>query len=350
MTIAPGYPASGTKKVNELRSCKGCNLTVMAKGDWHGWKGIDVGGSQMHWFCDKTPCRQLRDETIVRRSQELLIEQSRNQAQAAENTELAALRKRVADLEAQSRPGQDPLTQDLLSEAGFGSSEQASAPVATHVVNAAGGSLCGLAGPTVKAIEMTWDHNPCQPCIVKWQAIAAGTDRDASVTAMVVPPGQEEVVTVPSSTGKGSYQVTHSSAGWSCQCEGYKHRGECKHIETAVAAKKVAAESAAQPPATASAMSALYGERPKPKPLSELPQFTPQLITAACDAPDKFIGRPILVPPEAYPELDMASLDPEKLRGGVSGLFRAAGLVVDRIETARDGNRVAGVVFTLKRP
>jgi len=346
MTIAPNYPVSGAKKVVELRSCKGCNLTVMAKGDWHGWKGVDVGEGQMHWFCDKTPCRQLRDETVTRRSHELVIEQSQRQAQAAENAELAALRKRVAELEAQHRPAVAP-SDDASAEP----SGPASAPVETHIVNAAGGSLCGHGGPTVKAIEMTWDHNPCQRCVTKWQAIAAGTDRDASVTALAAPPGQDEVVTVPSSTGKGSYAVTHSSAGWSCQCEGYKHRGECKHIVTVAAAKKLAAETAAvQAPVTASAMSALYGERPRPKPLSELPQFTPQLITAASDAPDKFIGQSILVPPEAYPQLDMTSLDPEKLRGGVSGLFRAAGLVVDRIDQARDGNRVVGIVFTLKRP
>lgn len=348
------YPAMVPKKrIEELRSCKGCNLTVMAKGDWHGWKGIDVGGGQMHWFCDKTPCRQLRDETIARRSHELLLEQQQQQAKAAENTELIALRKRVADLEAATqRPGEGSLV--AAAEDADPSSGPASDPVSTHIISAAGGSLCGLAGPTVKAIELSWDHSPCQACVAKWQAIAIGASRDASATVVTLTPtGSEDVVTVPSSDGQSTYKVTHSGAGWSCECEGYRHRGGCKHIDGVKAEKSAAAEVAAMTPSPVpvqAAAAALYGERPRPKPLAELPKFTPQLITAACDAPEEFVGKPILVPPGAYPELDMATLDPEKLRGGVTGLFRAAGLVVDRIEQARDGNRVAGIVFTLKHP
>jgi len=334
------YPVLGPrKKIEELRSCKGCNLTVMARGDYFGWKGIDVGGGQMHWFCDKVPCRQLRDETIARRSGEMLAEQVRQHALAAQNTELEALRAKVAELERAKAeaplPDNDPEVTVI----------EGAAPIATHIVNAAGtGSLCGSTGPVVKQVELTWDHNPCSVCTAKWQSIAAGTDKDMSVA----PASNQAGTRVQSSDGKGSYLVTRTQDGqWNCECEGFKYGRACRHIAE-VSAKPVSMQPVA--PTVDSVASALYGERSQAKSLDALQRFTPELITDAAARPDHYVGQTILVPPTAYPHIDMASIQPESLRGGITALFRESGLVVDRIEQAKKESRVVGIVFSLSLP
>jgi hypothetical protein len=106
-------------------------------------------------------------------------------------------------------------------------------------------------------------------------------------------------------------------------------------------------EPVVTPVAPSTAASVLYGERPQPPKLEELPRFTPALITKVQADPVGHVGKTILVPPEAYPDMDMTTIDPEKLRSGIGALM---GLPVDRIERAfRGDGSLAGIVFTLKR-
>lgn len=165
-------------------------------------------------------------------------------------------------------------------------------------------------------------------------------------------------VNIPSETGDGTkYRVVLGAGGmWTCECEAFKYRSTCKHIAVAqklrgdaqVSAQEAQAVAPVVSPVPASAAaSALYGERPQPPKLEELPKFTPALITKVQTDPGSYVGRVILVPPEAYPDMDMAAIDPEKLRSGIGALM---GLPVDRIERAhRNDGSLAGIVFTLKR-
>jgi len=363
------YPSLGpVKKQDELRSCKSCNLTVMAKGDWHGWKGVDIGGGQLDWFCDKMLCRQARDETIAMRSRELMAEQAQNERLGAENRELAEARQRIADLERENEALKKKRQTSASAEAEpaevAAQPTQGFAPVETHLAVSDGAKkgLCGnTRGPFVRPSELTWDTNPCSQCGLIWSQIQNG-ERTMPVTDPPPDPRLQFVVNVPSSEGDGTkYRVALGAEGlWTCECEAFKYRQTCKHIAVAQKLRgdaqaplvkptvEATAEVVESPPEAASAAaSALYGERPQPPKLEELPRFTPALITKVHTEPGNYIGKPILVPPEAYPDMDMKVIEPEKLRGGIGALM---GLPVDRIERAyhSDGG-LAGIVFTLKR-
>jgi hypothetical protein len=365
MTI---YPALGPqKKTEELRSCEGCHLTVMARGDWSGWKGVDDGTGKLMWYCDKLPCRQLRDEYIARRSHELAADQLRQRAVVSQNTELEALRKRVGELESERvgvprvNPSAPPVGLHSLSDimataqprTGHGQPADAEALVAgdtTHIFNKAGtGSLCGAAGPTMQQAALTWEQVPCPNCVAKWQSIAEGREHDNSQPAPKPDPSLVLSVTAKSSDGTKTYLVTRDELGaWHCECEGYVHRKACRHINEASARYRPLTA-----PAVGTAADALYGEQPKPPPapvIDSIPRFSPGLIASAAKSPDEYIGKTILVPPSAYPEMDLTILDPEQLRGGISALFAESGLVVDRIERARKAGQVVGLVFNLRRP
>lgn len=397
------YPSGAPqrKPPPETRSCKGCGLTVMAKGDWHGWKGVDMGNGQMDWFCDKLPCRQKRDETIARRSQEMVAEQAKHRATVAESQELERLRARVAELEAAAGQTTAP-DDDHLSDAGKAAKalEQnglpddfdddqgdqvsvfedvsapaaaASAPVEVHLTGADGKSLCGGTGPSVPGSELTWDSNPCTKCATRWAKIQTGEEPEpppaAAAPAAVDTSGHPPLfsVRVPSSSDKSkSYEVKVLASGeWHCECEGFRNRQKCRHLDVGKRLYTPPPAAAAAPvappadmvdetmrvndrPASAAERAALYGERPAPPTLDQLPRFTPSLIEKVSLRPGDHIGVAILIPPSAYEEVDMAEVDPEQFRSGVSALFSGAGLEVDRIERASRGAEVAGVVFTLK--
>ena len=51
---------------DELMTCRGCRLTVLARGDWKGWKGIqlDPAVAELTWFCNKKACVEARDEAM----------------------------------------------------------------------------------------------------------------------------------------------------------------------------------------------------------------------------------------------------------------------------------------------
>jgi hypothetical protein len=383
------YPSlAPAKQKNDTRSCESCNLTVMAKGDAPGWKGVDVGQGRMMWFCDKLPCRQKRDETISKRSQEMVIEQAHRERVVAENQELEQLRARVAAQDEelaqlrQSTAGDD----DHLTEAGKATKalerdglpddEPVSAPIETHISATPGGKpLCGGEGPTVTSVELTWDTNPCTACATKWAKIQAGED---TAPAAPEPDGSEFLfaVKVPSASEPGkAHRVTLGKDGvWACECKGYRARQTCRHLAvgqklhgppvdktaeiggpTALTGSESpsmeveSTEAPPQQPTTAAAKAALYGERPAPPTLESMPRFTPDLIGKVQADPGSYLGKPILVPPAAYPDLNMAVVEAEKLRSGIGGLFNGAGLQVDRIERATKGETVVGIVFTLKR-
>jgi len=388
------YPAmTPIKKVrDELRSCKGCNMTVMAKGDFHGWKGIDMGQAQMWWYCDKLPCRQLRDETIANRSKEMVVEQQQHAVRVEESVkrqdleaENEALKARVAELERQSSAPRSPedaraelAEPEALAEPDYGRvnrdappeptepPSEASAPVESHIIGDPSKNhpvaLCGATdGPMLKAIELTWDTNPCTACATLWAKIQAGEDAPkAPEEPGPHPPGVEYETQVRASSGAHFYQVTLADGTWGCQCDAFKYRQTCRHITESQAkyarlpvpelpAPSPQAEPEPAPAQPSSAAAALYGERPVPPVLENLPRFTPSLISKVNDSPGTYVGKTVLVPPEAYPDLDMAVVEAERLRDGISGMFSKAGLQVDRIERATKDGKVQGVVFTLRR-
>lgn len=51
---------------DEVMTCAGCQLTVLARGDWKGWKGIQLDPSvaELTWFCNRKPCQEARDEAM----------------------------------------------------------------------------------------------------------------------------------------------------------------------------------------------------------------------------------------------------------------------------------------------
>lgn len=283
------YPTMGRRVEHETRKCQGCGLTVMAKGDWQGWKGVDMGQGQMQWFCDKTPCRQLRDESIVRRQNEMAAEQ---QAQRAESAEIARLKAENEELR-RKLAGDVPTTKapDLVLDAQPAAPEPGRQTLAesgteTHILGPSG-ALCGAeGGPALEPGAFTWDREPCPTCLAAWN----------------------------------------------------KRREQPPQAAPA-------AEPQQPPP---SAASALYGERPAPRAVAdEPPKFSPELIDRLVSDPSAYKGELILVPPSAYPELDLAAIDPESLRSGIGALFGGR-FSVATIQRARREGQFAGIVFTLK--
>lgn len=373
-TLAPG------KKKDELRTCKSCNLTVMAKGDWHGWKGVDIGGGQMDWFCDKQLCRQARDETIQRRSRELLIEQQRAERAGAENAALADAQARIAALEKENAelkrrqstagPGVEPMPAPASQVVAV-----SDGPIETHLVGPDGKTaLCGsTVPPIVKPVELTWDMNACPKCSEAWTKIMTGDAKPAQVAAAPSQPPADPRLKwsfeVDSSDGQRKYRVVLGESDvWTCECEAFKYRQTCRHIAIGqrsyaehLQTKAHGVIQVAQPapapaqaevrvvPQGSTAAHALYGEKPVPAAprLDDLPKFTPELIERAQKNPQAFAGKAILVPPSAYPEMNFATVEPGQLRGGIGALFGDA-LEVDRIEHARREDRVVGIVFTLR--
>lgn len=371
------------KKVDELRKCSSCGLTVMAKGDNYGWKGVDLGGGQMDWFCDKLLCRQARDETIQRRSRELLVAQQQSEREAQLSKDLNTAKARIADLEKDLRGQRQTTADDTEPAPAPGVVTAADGPIVTHLAGPDGKTgLCGSTeSPRVKSIELTWDMNPCPRCQDAWAKIQAGEKPLTPLAASSPPPADPRLKwqgEIESADKERTYRVVLGETDlWTCECQAFKYRQTCRHIALGQKsyaehlAKAEGEPQALMPPAVPAQVSvpvpaapaaptalasgvsvaaaALYGERPKPAApkLEDLPKFTPDLIERAQDNPQAFAGKVVMVPPEAYPDMDLGSVEPDQLRGGIGALFGDA-LEVDRIEHARRDGKVVGIVFSLR--
>lgn len=52
---------------NAIMTCHACNMRVMIRGDWSGWKGVQVKPADpetFRWFCGKDVCQQAYRETL----------------------------------------------------------------------------------------------------------------------------------------------------------------------------------------------------------------------------------------------------------------------------------------------
>ena len=55
------------KKHEEIMACYSCNLRVMMRGDWSGWRGVQAkpaDPSTFRWFCSKEACQTAYRETL----------------------------------------------------------------------------------------------------------------------------------------------------------------------------------------------------------------------------------------------------------------------------------------------
>jgi len=80
---------------------------------------------------------------------------------------------------------------------------------------------------------------------------------------------------------------------------------------------------------------------------ADLPKFTPELIAAINN--QEYEGGQILIPPHAYPEMNLESDESlMRIREGVSAMFSGVGLQVDKLVRARKDEKFIGLVFTLQ--
>lgn len=52
---------------DEVMVCMSCRMTVLAKGDWKGWRGIQMDPREpvLSWFCNKQPCQEKREQAMA---------------------------------------------------------------------------------------------------------------------------------------------------------------------------------------------------------------------------------------------------------------------------------------------
>ena len=58
-------PVDTIRVPDEIMVCSNCGWKVMAKGDWHGWKGSELTPGELTWFCHKPPCKEAHEAAIV---------------------------------------------------------------------------------------------------------------------------------------------------------------------------------------------------------------------------------------------------------------------------------------------
>lgn len=317
MTIPAHYP---TEKVpDEIRECQSCHLKVIARGDQHGWKGVDAGGGVLAWFCDKSICQQQRDEFIARRQSEMMMEQQKALIQRAAQkpveeltdqeaadeeqrlknrlmalkarkrqtvAESSAVAEAVAELESQAEPEPEPKDSGLFQG------------VLVHQTRDGVTSLCGGEGALFAVGEDLPDS--CIPCVECAEIFSAQVEAE-----------MPQPVAVDSSPQQPQ-----------------------EDRETVIPGGEGGSESEAQ--------------KPPQVDLEAMPQFTPKLIESVNAG--GYTGGYILISPSAYPDMNMETMDPERLRSGVNGMFEPSGLVVGDIKRARRGEEFKGVVFTLVEP
>jgi hypothetical protein len=311
-TIPDLYPRH--KVPEEVRECNGCHLKVIARGDQAGWKGVDAGGGNLKWFCDKSPCQQQREEFIARRQAEMVAEQraaqeaaqdpARRPVEELDDTEaqeeekrlkarLLALKTRKVQSTAEPEativsPQEDERVLDELAKAAEPTSESNDSGlfegVTVHQTKDGLSSVCGGEGAIFAVGEELPDS--CVPC-VDCAELIEDKESPTEPTVGVYDPEGGKVGQVPVSQVK-----------------------------------------------------------PPQMDLEKLPKFTPELITKI--SVDGYDGGHILIPPSAYPDINMEGTDPERLREGVSAFFQGSGLEVGTIKRARKGEQFLGVVFDLK--
>jgi hypothetical protein len=308
MTIPAHYP---TEKVpDEIRECSSCHLKVIARGDQHGWKGVDAGGGVLKWFCDKSICQQQRDEFIAQRQQEMMREVILKQQPAQKpveeltdseaNEEEERLRTRLMALKTRKRQtaAGEPVDQAAKESKVEPAPPNPFAGVTVHQTRDGVTSLCGAEGALFAVGEDLPDS--CVPCVQCAEIFDAQVQAESpSPVAVDSSPQEPQEPAEPGKPGGGEV---------------------------------VRAEPA----------------KPPQVDLDRMPRFTQDLIKAIVDSKGaEYDGGYILIPPSAYPSLNLEVTDPERLRLGVDGLLEGSGLVVGDIKRARRGEEFRGVVFNL---
>lgn len=52
---------------NAIMTCHSCNMRVMLRGDWSGWKGVQEkpgAPETFRWFCSKEVCQKAYRDTL----------------------------------------------------------------------------------------------------------------------------------------------------------------------------------------------------------------------------------------------------------------------------------------------
>lgn len=312
MTIPAHYP--GEKVPDEIRECQSCHLKVIARGDQYGWKGVDAGGGVLAWFCDKSICQQQRDEFIARRQSEMMIEQQKAALQAAQQKPVEALSDQEAADEEERLKARLMALRTRRRQTAAEEPEPVIAPdpdperprdaglfegVKVHQTRDGVTSLCGEEG-ALFAVGEDLPEN-CIPCVECGEIFSAQV-QEHSPSPVAVDSGPQEAQEAPPDP-----ELAREGGG--------EVRGQ---------------------------------KRPPQVDLEVMPRFTPELIQDILAG--AYDGGYILIPPSAYPDMNLEVMDPEQLRPGISKMFgnSAAPLEVDDIKRARRGEEFKGVVFTLR--
>lgn len=315
MTIAAHYPRE--KVPDEIRECGSCHLKVIARGDQHGWKGVDAGGGVLMWFCDKSICQQQRDEFISRRQREMILEQQQQMMASAQkpvevltDTEAEEEEQRLkARLMALRTRKRQVSAETALEVANPTEPESVKKPkdsglfdgMTVHQTRDGFTSLCGEDGALFAIGEDLPDG--CVPCVDCSEIFSAHVQ---AVTPS--PVGVDSGLQEPPGASAGVYNPEE----WMVDRVSSAELGKTPQVD-----------------------------------LDQMPQFTQELIQKINEG--GYDGGYVLIPPSAYPDLNLEVMDPERLRSGINKMFEesSAPLEVDNIKRARRGEEFKGVVFSL---
>lgn len=304
MALIPTTFHPTNKVPDDIRECQGCHLKSMGRGDQSGWKGVDAGNGQISWYCDKPACLQARDDFISRRQAEMITEQ--------------AVLNRMAQ-----NPAMKPV--DDLNDSEMDIEE---ARLKTRLM-------------AIKTRKMKQE--------IRQSTAVVEDERRPEPSKVDIDEEEPTEVQFDGVTVHQTRDGINSLCGANGPMFGVGEELPANCTPCVNCAEKLGPSEAVSQPWMEKVAQQMEPEKQAPPPavdFMKLPQFTPDLIDGI--AKGEYDGGQILIPPEAYPDINLETVDLNRIRVGVTMLFRKAELEVDTIQRARKGKQFVGLVFTLK--
>jgi hypothetical protein len=335
MTLPDLYPRH--KVPDEVRECMGCHIKVMGRGDQSGWKGVDGGGGNLHWYCDKPACQGARDEFIQKRQVEMIQE-----GEIARRVAQSPAVRPVEELDdAEAATEEERLKTRLLAlkvrrEKKAEGGQSTAEPVPVLGVDAQEGEDEAIVREMAEGAAPEPEPSPEEDK-------AAVDSKFAGVVIHQTQDGIESVCGEEGAMFAPGEDLPPNCVPCVTCAEILEENGpQPKEAEPTVGVVNPDAGKVGQVPVSEA--------KPAPEKVvdfDQLPRFTPELIQTIHEWYVE--GAQVLIPPQAYPDMDLAQVDLARIRKGVTAMFKDAKLEIDTLRRARKGDEFVGLVFTLKK-